>query len=258
MSIYSSFDQNINTDHIYFSLQKGKWDNILNYLKSHSIACYIKDDEMERFEPKSKDEKKSYLKQHILPDLGNIKSGDFGEIFTYFFLLNKFQKDGKELFGPKKWKWKDHKNKSAPFSDVVFCHVSSDLKPRSTDFLISAEAKMCATKPGKNDNRIQEAIDGANKDRLTRLAETINWLETKYERDGFTEKAKMIQRFNDPVNNPYGKQYFAVAVIDELYLHEQTSKGFSKRNDSIIVYIISLNDLQKLYEKYFEEIINGN
>lgn len=256
MNIFALFNKIKKNDFSKFELKVSEWDNIKDYLKLHAKECYLTDSEVIRVQSMTLDERKEYLKTNILPSEGNKKSGDFGEIFSYFFIHHEYEGNRINLYGPKKWKWKQDKNTPAPYSDVVFFHMRDQNKPHSKDFILSLESKMAATKPPNDENRIQHAIDGAEKDRLNRLAKTISWLETKYERDNLQDKLPIIRRFKDPTNLPYNRIHYAIAIFDILYTENEISKGYSKPVNEIRLYILSINDLQKLYEEYFAEVIN--
>ncbi|MGJ4748135.1 Hachiman antiphage defense system protein HamA [Leptospira sp. SA-E8] len=256
MNIHTLFNKIKKSDFSKFEFRESEWNSIKEYLKSHAKECYLKESEVVRFQGMTLDERKEYLRTHILPSEGNKKSGDFGEIFSYIFIHHEYEGNRINLYGPKKWKWKQDKNSPAPYSDVVFFHMKDQNKPHSKDFILSLESKMAATQPSRDENRIQQAIDGAEKDRVNRLAKTISWLETKYERDNLQEELPIIRRFKDPTNQPYNRLYYAIAIFDILYTENEISKGYSKPVDEIRLYILSINDLQKLYEEYFAEVID--
>jgi hypothetical protein len=53
----------------------------------------------------------------VLPDAGSVMSGDFGEIVAYIYLASR--EHGTATIGPKRWRLKQDRTKSAPGSDVV-------------------------------------------------------------------------------------------------------------------------------------------
>lgn len=65
-----------------------------------------------------------------------------------------------------------------------------------------------------------------------------------------------MRRFKDPVNYPYRQEYYAIAIFDIGYIDSEISKGYTKPSNEIKLYLLSINDLKKLYETYFQELIN--
>src|SRR5690606_12078391 len=97
-------------------------------------------------------------------------------------------------------------------------------------------------------NRIQDAIDGANKDKLSRMAKTLSWLEEKYARQGENENRKLVERFKDPaLYGDYQKQYKAVAIIDSSFESTEIIKEI-KNDYNVSVIIFSIDELKKVYE----------
>ncbi|MCW7467674.1 Hachiman antiphage defense system protein HamA [Leptospira levettii] len=256
MDIHKKFTKKIISDYVRFEIDKSEWANIKDHIKSYGKEFYLKEDELPRFSKKSTDERKKYLANHVVPSTAKIMSGDFGEIFSYFFIQSEYADKNINLYGPKKWRWKEHPDSPAPFSDVIFLFAEDPSTPRSTDIAICVESKMSATKPSKSKNRIQDALDGAEKDRFTRLAQTISWIETKYERDNIQSDLPLVRRFKDPVNYPYKQEYYAVAIFDIGHIDLEISKGYAKTSSEIKLYLLSINDLKKLYQTYFRELID--
>ena len=139
--------------------------------------------------------KSEFLESYVLPDFGNIKSGDFGEMLSLFAVSDHLANKGITVFAPKKWRWKD-RNKPAPYSDAILFNIVDPEKSSEEDFLVTIESKMKAT-PSTN-HRIKDAIDGANDDIKSRMAKTINWLVEKYARLGDMPSKRIVERFKDP------------------------------------------------------------
>lgn len=254
MNIYKSFSKNKKDDYFQFKLKNNKWKSIKKFLVENSISCYLDNEKLSAvLNQENLDEKKEFLKKYILPNKGSIKSGDFGEILSYFFMIDQY-KEKKFLFkGPKKWIWKDDNNKAAPGADVLLYNIYNNQKPSSKDTVLTIESKMCATKAQKS--RIQDAIDGAESDRVSRLAKTLVWLERKYALEGKVSEMSEIKRFQDPVKLRYRKKHYAIAIINEPFLKDQLLKSFEKK-EKIIVYVISIEKLKELYEDFFLEAID--
>lgn len=256
MNLYKSFSRTKEDDYFLHKLKDNEWDNVKTFLKSNALSCYLDEDKLSDIENiKDHTEKKDFLRKYIFPSKGNIKSGDFGEILSYFFIVERHKKlkDKIVLKGPKKWIWKDDNNKAAPGADVLLYSIKNSSKPSTKDIVITIESKMSATKAPKS--RIQDAIDGAEDDRISRLTKTLVWLERKYALAGNTSKMQEIKRFQDPVTLRYRKKHYAIAIINEKFLDDQLSKDFEKK-ENIIIYVISIEKLKEMYEEFFLESIN--
>jgi hypothetical protein len=196
-----------------------------------------------------------FLEQYVLPDIGNIKSGDFGEMLSYFFITEHYTDKGFVLFCPRKWLWKEDRNKSTPYTDVVGFYREDKTNPSENDFIVSVESKMKATKSDKH--RIQDAIDGANKDKLTRLAKTLVWLKEKYARNGDEKNRIFIERYVDPVGiGTYNKIYKAFAILERIFENAEITQ-LIKDKDGITIIVITMKNLKDIYEKNLRRIIES-
>lgn len=252
--MHKAFKKQRDDSFYIYRLPQNKWTEVKDFLSSKAISCFLNANQLQRLNEKGIDDRKQELRDIYFPDRGNIKSGDFGEIFSYYFLRSEFQENDVELNGPKKWIWKDSKNKAAPGADVLL--YSKNPNARNKDLLLSVESKMAASKPAHNINRIQNAIDGASEDRVSRMAKTIDWLKQKYHKEGQLSKKEEIDRFSNPTDDPYEKQYFAIAIFDSSFCDSEACKE-CELTEGIDVYIVSIDDLKKMYEAFFEDAINA-
>jgi hypothetical protein len=246
MNILKYFDAGKQGDFNIYRFKSEEFENILKDIVPEFRQCYITDEELDEKATKKGMSKSDFLEKYILPDVGNIKSGDFGEMLSYCFLLEHYESKGVILVAPKKWLWKE-RNKPTPYSDVIAFHLNEKGKPTNNDLLISVESKMKATKSGEH--RIQDTIDGANKDKLSRLAKTLEWLDETYTRRGIADNDNIIQRFKDPSQyGSYTKIYKAFAIIDK---NSESDELATKviNNEGIIVIVISIEKLKDMYEE---------
>lgn len=250
VEILKHFERSEKDDIIVYQLREDEIDSLISELSDDFRLCYISDDELERLAKKNKVTKSEFLQEYVLPDIGNVKSGDFGEIFSYYVVAEHHMQKGIELTGPLKWRWKD-KNKPAPYTDVVLFHFGE----KGKDLLVAVEVKMKATKSERH--RLQDAIDGSEGDRLSRLAKTLTWLEEKHARQGEVEKKSQIERFSDPSKHgSYVKKFKAIAIIDNEFFDDEIAKEISK-NEEIVVIAFSFTKLKEAYEETRLKIINS-
>ncbi len=255
MKLLQHFDRANTSDYILYRLKKGHWSHLLNKLHEDFRQCYITDEVLEELSKKAGITKCDFLEKYILPDDPTIKSGDFGELLCYHAVIENFENKGFVLFGPKKWRWKDNRNVAAPGSDAILFYVADSKKPTQKDILLTVESKMKAIKT--NVHRTQDAIDGAMKDKKTRMAKTLSWLEEKYAKEGDEKNRRFVERFKDPATfGDYNKMFKAVAVIDSTCEKDEIEKKL-RNDEKITVIIISLEDLKKAYENTRLNIIKS-
>jgi hypothetical protein len=224
----------------------------LSKLPTRYRKCYITDTRIE--ELLSAHKKKLAAKEIIhskIPDPGSVMAGEFGEITSYFALKGKYLP--LKLIGPPKWRWKIDRNKALMFTDIVMFH--RNITPSEKDLIVLAEVKTKSTK--QNRNPIQEALDGLQKDYVSRLARTLSWL-----RDIFisvepnTEKIEYLDRFINSQEDKYGKyskHYKAVAVIDSSFLDGALKDDMEDPDvdGDCEVVVIAIDDLKDLYESVY-------
>jgi len=240
--------------HIY-RLNDFDVESLLGSITKDFRQCYITNEDLIKLAKKNGISKKQLLESYILPDKGNIKSGDFGEMISYFFIEEHYADKGYLLFCPRKWLWKDDRNKASPYSDAVGFYRDDEMNPSKNDFIVCVESKMKATKSKKH--RIQEAVDGANIDRLTRLGKTLGWLKEKYVKDCNKEKSEYIKRYTDPVGNgTYKKIFKAFTILDKEFEKYEFSLPI-KDNDGIAIIVIAIKNLKDVYEANLKRIIES-
>ena len=250
MNILKYFNRTYSNKIIIYRLKDEGFDDLINEFTNVFRLSYISDEELAKLSKNNELAKSEFLEKYIIPDIGNVKSGDFGEIFSFHSVIENYVNKGIRLRGPYKWMWKD-RNKPAQYTDVVLFYLSK----KQSDLLITIESKMKAT--ASNKHRIQEAIDGANVDRLTRLAKTLFWLEEKYARLGDVKNRKLVERFSDPAKyGRYNKMHKAIAIIDNIFEKEELEKEIMINNGTIVVVFL-IKNLKKVYENTRQNIIDS-
>jgi hypothetical protein len=232
--------------------------DVKNFLDSITVdfrRCYIIDSELKKNARKIGVSKGEFLEQCILPEKGNIKSGDFGEMLSCFFIEEHYAKKGLFIFCPRKWLWKEDRNRASLNTDVVGFHREDVNNPSENDFVVSVESKMEATETPEN--RIQVAINGANNDRLSRLAKTIKWLKEKYEKDGNKERKEFVERYSEPVEKgTYKKIYKAFAILDKSFEENKLPLPIVD-NENITIVVITMKNFKEVYEDNLTRIIKS-
>lgn len=255
MQILQHFNKSKTSDFIIYHLKEKEWDTFIKKLTDDFRLCYISDAKLTKRAAKASLTESAFLEKYVVPNEPTILSGDFGELLSFFAVLERFEKKGIILLDPRKWRWKDNKDKPAPGVDSVLFHIANPKIYTDNDSLVTIESKMKAVKSKKH--RIQKAIDDASKDKLSRLSKTLIWLEEKYAKQGKEESRKMVQRFNDPATHGnYQKQHKAITILDSTLEAGETALPVNNPQ-GIIAIVFSIQELIRAYTETRTNIINS-
>jgi hypothetical protein len=240
-------------------LYEGKsLSDALDELVDRFRSCYVEDQKLRNFEEELGQSTGKVLENLFLPEKPAIKSGDFGEILT--FLLFSDEESSSDLLAPKKWRWKGDKNDPAPHTDIVLLFHDRNEQPSEHDRVMSAEVKAKATKP-RGKSPIQKAVNGAAKDRNTRLAKTLAWMERRFKKESEFQKAEIVARFTKSYKTKtFQKDYRAVSVIDSDFLEAELRNEPDKPEDSddrvepIGLHFVAVPSLKQTYEEVFNRL----
>lgn len=235
--------------------------------------AYIANDDVDRISNDFSKTREDVI-QRRLPEKGKVMSGDFGEILTFYLASQIWSPSANVL--PMKWRFKDKKTAASNYTDIMLFELKDESIPSVDDALYTYEVKTRATnlpnevypthkkkafvtyKDGKLECTFIEAVVDANKDAVERAAETIPYLLTRCEDLGLTELHAKINRFSNPVNKTYRKEYNAVAVIDSSTLSEQMNRLpadlLSSHPNVGRVFCVPMDNLKEIYEKIYEEM----
>ena len=107
---------------------------------------------------------------------------------------------------------------------------------------------------------LTDALSDAIKDKTERAAKTIPYLVTQYERDDEYDLADQVRRFGDPVNYPYIKEHFAIAIVESTQANDHITnfnKVLQAANTNIPVYLLPITDLKNIYNQLYLDIPNN-
>jgi len=248
---------------VILKLKDDDWDEFVAKLPSQYRNSYIANEDLKnRIKIFASTKEKEFAE--ILPTIGKIKSGDFGEILSYLLFKERHKKQKAD--GPQKWRWKQEKNVAAPYTDVILFSIKKVGTVSKDDLIISVESKMKAT-ANNNYHPIQNALDGVEKDYVSRIANSLSWLRKKYKEDALKKDAPilklkklvaMLERFiKSETVGEYTKQLKAVAFVDKAFLKDELKKAINKPSvdgTSLEIVVVSIKDLKKAYEKVFTAI----
>lgn len=239
---------------------------ILGSLLSYRNA-YISDEDLSENIEKMGTTRSEEIKE-VLPTEAIIQSGEFAEILT-FTLFNALYPEYN--VAPLRWRWKEEKNRAVHFADIMLLSCPDEKHPKDTDKIMTVEVKSRATRPGKGESSINNAIVGALKDSISREGKTLSFLLQRYKRDKQFDMAKKVKRFEDAVDYPYQTQHNAMAIVDSSYMDvyhignldstliekiESFNNTHTINHHSMAVFVIPLDNLKSKYERVYQSIPN--
>lgn len=217
--------------------------------------CYIADDRLAARVQASHSTSAEILAA-VLPDAGAVMSGDFGEIVGYIYLASREQATA--AVGPKRWRLKQDRTKSAPGSDIVQLVLPHWPEATADDRLVCGEVKAKAT--DGNFAPIAKAIAGSQKDSTSRLSRTLVWLrERTLLGDIASVTTPQLNRFiNATEFPPYTRQFHAIAVIcSNLVEAELATIVPGEIPAGCALVVISVPNLQNTYTAVYETVHNS-
>lgn len=185
---------------------------VLSAWAKHFRNHYCLDDRIDFL--RGRQSRKDYLNDIKFPskqsELGPaVRAGDFGEILVADFLqwVLKF-------WVPRvRWGSKHVRDESPKGSDVIGFRFQKKNRTSDQDILKVFEVKTQFSR-GRRKNRLQDAINDSIKD-PSRIGESLNYIKQKLDDQSETDQAKLIERFQSPVDIPYQESYGAAALIAE-------------------------------------------
>lgn len=252
INILGHFEE-LNDEYVCLTLKEEEVADFLKKLPSEFRKCYISDAKIKEIADEFGYAYEEIIQNYYTPIPGNVMSGEFGEILSYFILQEYFLP--KEISGPKKWRWKDDKDKPIHKTDVMLFHQNAT--PSQDDTVIAAEVKSKATK-NNNYDPVVNAVEGVKDDYIRRLGTSLTWLKAKYIKDGNVNEVDNLIRFLDPVNyGSFNKEFKAIVVIDSSFLdHEiQRERELAEVGTEYEVIFISIKDLKLIYEDTYRNVI---
>jgi len=238
---------------VILKLKDNELDTFLNKLPPNFRKCYVTDECLKEHVETLQMHYSDILKGFYLPDPGNVMSGEFGEILSYFILQEYYLP--LKLVGPRKWLWKDDRNTAIQKTDVMLFYKEKE--PSSEDLLVSAEVKSKAKRNNSYDP-IKNAVEGAYNDFVRRLAVSLNWLKAKYAKENRVKSLNYLKRFLDPVKyGEYKKHFKAIVVIDDSLIQDEIvrNRDIQEFNADFEIILISIKDLKSCYETTYKNIL---
>jgi len=222
---------------------------------THFRHHYCPDDEIDHLRHGTGLSRHEFLVQLIFPDGvkapgPSIRAGDFGEIlvsdFVEYILRNWVPRT--------RFSNRAVRNESKRGSDVVGIKQSNLKKPSKADTLTIFEVKAQLSKLGPT-YALQLAIEHSAKDQM-RKVETLNSIKQHFIYRNKHGEAARVERFQNPVDNPYKETSGAAAVIsteiDDPKLVKQCDAKLHENRNNLMLVILRGKTLMALVETLYE------
>lgn len=227
---------------------------------SSFLDLYISEEDIFRLASEMKKSRTEIIND-FMPTKNNIRSGDFGEMICALLLHDEHGKDLYYLHP--KWRWK-YPEKPASGTDVILLKFMNG-KPSDDDCLISSE---CKTKSTKNNGffPIAESIEGAVKDRKTRICATLKQYEYQLKQCLLKKDCKisevhkhitLVNRYRKPIEyGSYKKNINATTIIEKVFAEEEKLKAAQhlEKDLGINIIILSIPNLKQTLQTLYENI----
>lgn len=231
-----------------------RWSSWAAHFRSH----YCLDAAIDKLKKGTPHEgsRRDYLLSIVLPDEKDgfgpaIRAGDFAEIMVCDLLEGQFG-----YWVPRvRYQDKAIRNESPKGIDVVGVKLATENgTPSPQDALIAIETK--AQLSGSTANpRLQDAIDDSAKSPLKK-AETLNAIKRRLLEQDRAVDADRIERFQDPLKNPYEYRCGAVAffcnsVYDPVHVQSSTTVGAHPNAGALSLIIVRADTFMQIVHRLY-------
>lgn len=194
--------------------------------------------------------------ENKLPTTPQLKSGEFAEILFFMLVCKVICADSNVR--PIKWRWKENRDTPCHLTDIMVMKCDDRANPQVTDYVFTTEVKSAATPigSGSTKSRLNEAIEGALKDKNSRIGKMVAYLTTKYSKEKNAEMALLTKRFDDGTTVTYGRRISA-AVISERNSLQNHVKNITAENlgkchtEHIALFAVPIEKLKNIYETIY-------
>lgn len=195
-----------------WELRHVKDDAVLKAWAKHFRNHYCPDSDIDFL--RGSRSRKNYLEEIKFPSatskLGpGVRAGDFGEILIADFLQWVLGYSVPRV----RWNNKIVRDESSKGSDVIGFQFEKPAGESPKDTLAVFESKTKFS-GGSKANRLQDAINDSAKDHI-RIDESLNYVKQRLFEKGQKDEAVKVERFQNPVDNPYREVYGAAALFSE-------------------------------------------
>lgn len=196
-----------------------------------------------------------------IPTKPNLKSGEFSEILLFY--LSQCLRCSDANVAPLKWRWKENQDMPCHLTDIVLIKCDDEKTPSTDDYLyfVESKGKAAPLSTGSTDSVMNAAIEGAEKDCVSRAGKTVAYLVTKYTKDKEFSKARKVKRFDDSVDVDYKRFSNAAIVVEKDSLKQHVENvtadyvDLAKKN-CINLFAVPIESMKAVYERMYKEVVN--
>lgn len=207
-----------------------------------------------------------YLIHYVYPDKDDqqgkiVRIGDFGEILVADYLMF-----ARNYWIPSlltRYSSKQNKDRSTMGADIFAIKFANDtISDNPEDELCVCEVK--AGFSAKARYRLKDAVNDINKDNVAALDKRASvslaatMMALKKRNDIGKDSVEKIQRFQNPIENPFKESYLAAAVIDEVQLREKNlmnvTTNDSPHREQLELITFHGEDLSRLMDMLYGEL----
>ena len=246
-----------------FELKHTDDEAILSEWAKHFRNHYCLDSEIDNLRNGTGKSRTEYLNDSVFPDRNirpgpSTRSGDFGEI-----LVSDYVEYTLKYWVPRT-RFSERQNRSNPTQgvDVLGLKMLNPNEKSTDDELLIYEVKGKLTQNSRDESkkRLEIAIIDSAKDFNVRKAESLNALKRYYLIRSQTDKVSIIQRFQNPTDNPYIELSGASAIIltssIDKSLIRQIETNSHPNQSNLQLIIISGDKLMDLVHHLYERGAN--
>jgi hypothetical protein len=191
-----------------------------------------------------------------LPTNPSLQSGEFGEILMFFLACTVIYPDAN--ITPIKWQWKENRDTPCHLTDIFLLKRMDKDIHSPKDYVCSIEVKSRATTPRSGESVMTTAIEGAIKDKDSRIGKMIAYLKTKYANDRKADKAKLVKRFDDATVH-YERYFNAAIVVEREYMQSHIDntapdKLTTAQTENIALFTVPLGEMKQIYKTLYSKI----
>ncbi len=240
---------------VLYNFDDARKDEFLHNFVPYFRMAYIDDEQLKSDVDAQVWTREDGIKMR-LPTNPSLKSGEFGEILMFYILFCFVHKDA--TIAPVKWRWKENCDMPCHLNDLAFFKCLDHEHPSTTDYISCYEIKTKALAPSPvTSSQINDAINGANKDKTSRLAKLLVYLKTNYSKERDYEKVRIVERFEEAAAASYDKKFGAAIVVDRKYLQKHIKNINPKKltlaqNENISIYAVPISEMKALYEELYD------
>lgn len=173
------------------------------------LECYIDPTDLRDIARENGSSPGELLETQILPDAPHIKSGDFGEILARSVLQ---ERGDRPRFPAFRWRNRAHKNDTVRGPDLLGYVIGLSEEP-DKDALVICEVKTRSSSVNKK--VVKEAFDDTKKHYISKLANSLYFLQIWLRQQGQQDEASRFARFANPHKAPYTKRLVPCVVHED-------------------------------------------